>query len=279
MTLALSVKYPYGRLQQALESLPNARLPEAVMLITDSRWTKYYPQRNNPTYEDVATKLFTVPDNNAIIVYAGDVQSGEHCISEFKANLQKKKMKNLAISLHITQRTFQRTYDYHKKTRSIKVFPLYFLLGVCDNIGKCSLIYFSSPKFIPLFLEGIKGIGVRQAYQAVEDTVNQEINKLDNVKIQEDVTHFGMFIAGTMNDLVVRSGEYNEIGGFIQFAILDKKEIKMPSLSWTKDPTGATDKWHRATARPDEITTYQEKYKLGPDFVNPKSFRLFSISD
>ena len=161
----------------------------------------------------------------------------------------------------------------------IHLFPLFFLLGVCDDIGKCSLIYFSSPKFKPLFLEGIKGIGVRQAYQVVEDKVNQEISKLDNVKIQEDTMHFGMFIAGTMNDLAVRSGEYDDIGGLIQFAILNKEEIIMPSLNWTKDPTGKTDTWHRATARSDEITTYQEKYKLGPDFINPKSFRLYSISD
>ena len=279
MTLAISIKYPCGLVQRALASLPNARLQEAVMLATDTRWTKYYSLHNNPTYEDVATKLFTFPDNNALIAYAGDVQSGEHCISEFKANLESKKLKNMTVSLYMTQRTFQRIYHYHKKTRPRKVFPLYFLLGVRDNLGKCSLIYFSSPKFAPIFLEGVKGIGIRQACKVVEENINQEIHKLDNVNIQEDSIHFGMLIAGTMYNLAVRSGEYNEIGGFMQFAILDRKGITLPSLSWTEDPTGKTDIWHRATAQSNELTTYQTKYNLGPDYVHVNSFKLYSISD
>lgn len=88
-----------------------------------------------------------------------------------------------------------------------------------------------------------------------------------------------MFLAGTVNDLAIRSGEYNGIGGLIQLAILNKEEIIIPSLHYTKDPTGKTDTWHRATARPYEITTYQEKYKLGPDFISPRSFKLHTISD
>lgn len=32
MTLAIGVKYPYGRLQEALASLPQAHLPRAIIL-------------------------------------------------------------------------------------------------------------------------------------------------------------------------------------------------------------------------------------------------------
>jgi len=279
MTLVIGVKYPCGIIKEALASLRFASFPEAIILATDSRWTKYYPLRNDPIYEDVATKLFTFPNNNAIIAYSGDVQAGEHCIKEFERNLQKNHMKNMTTSLYIIQRAFQRTYNHHKKSRTVKIFPLYFLLGVCDNIGKCSLIYFGSPKFAPIFLEGIKGIGIIEACKSVENEIYKKINQIDNVKNQEDVMHFGMFIAGTMNDLAMRSEKYSGIGGFIQVAILNRKEIIQPSLSWTTDPTGKTDTWHRATARSQEITTYQRKYNLGPDFIHINSYRLYSISD
>jgi len=53
----------------------------------------------------------------------------------------------------------------------------------------------------------------------------------------------------------------------------------MPEMSWTTDGTGAKDTRHRTTPRPDEITTYQEKYKLDPSFNSANQFKLYSISD
>ena len=76
MTLAIGVRYPYGRLGQALANLPKARLPEAVVLMSDSRWTYSEPQRR---FEDVGTKVFTL-DNSTAITYSGDVCAGEHCV-------------------------------------------------------------------------------------------------------------------------------------------------------------------------------------------------------
>ena len=272
MTLVVGVKYPCGPLR-------NLNIPQAVILVTDTRWTRYYPISNKTEYVDIAMKLFTFPDLNAIVAYAGDVQSGEHCINEFMDQLDKNKKKNLQTSLYLAHKVFMRAYKYHVKRSTKKVFDLFILLGVCDNVGISRLIYFSSPNFKPIFLEGIKCIGIEEACKEVEDRINQDLCKPGNVKLQEDPEHFGMYVAGVMNDLIVRIGKYNGIGGLIQLAILTKDEVIQPSLYYTKDPTGKTDIWHKATALPNEVTTYQDEYKLGPDYINPKSFKLYSISD
>ena len=64
MTLAIAVKYPYGNLANALISLSRLRrvqYKQAIIFITDSRWSYDNPER----YEDIGAKVFTI-DNSTV---------------------------------------------------------------------------------------------------------------------------------------------------------------------------------------------------------------------
>jgi hypothetical protein len=262
--------------------------------VTDSRWTKYYPN-NQYEFENVGTKAFPLTTDSAL-VYSGDVISAEHCVSELKQELRKLRNKSFTTSLFTAQQTFQRVHNYHKKSRKTKVFSLFFLIGTCDKSSKANLMFFCSPKFSPIFIEGMHGIGVREAYRDLEAAVNQRIDaavekefdtrsrypilqRLPGLQVQTLADHAGMLIVAAMQEVILKAAKYETIGSPIQFAIVDRDGVKMPRVSWTKDPTGATDTWHRTTAQPDEITTYQERYKLGPPFTSTSAFKLYLISD
>ena len=290
MTLSIAAKYPWGELRKL--SAFQGDLPQAIIFATDSRWTKYYPN-NQHDFEDVGTKFFDLTDDSGA-VYAGDVQSGEHCIKELKTKLKSNRKRSFKSSMYTAQQTFQRVYKYHIRTRKKKVFPLWFLIGVCDKAGNANLMSFSSPKFNPIFVEGICGIGVRKAYKDFEKTLNDEIEKVVKEEfdtrskfpalqklqapINANAETIGMLIAGVMHQQIIGNAGYYTIGGPIQFAIIDREGINMPGLRWTKDPTNDGGPWLRATAEPGEITTYQDKYKLGPDFINISSFGLYQIN-
>jgi len=293
MTLSIAAKYPWGPLRKLLQLQKD--LPQAIIFATDSRWTRYYPD-NRYEFEDVGTKFFALTNDSGVI-YAGDVISGEHCIKELSRKLKKNTRRSFKVSMHIAQQTFQDIYRYHKQSRRTKVFPqLYFLIGVCDKFGNASLMSFTSPKFDPIFIEGMYGVGVKEAHKEFENVINAEIDKrvneefnflyshhailqtMPNVPIQNDAQHVGMLIAIIMKERVADASLHATIGGPIQYAIITKEGIKTPEMRWTADPIGATDMWHRATASPDEITTYQDKYKLGPAFSNSSSFGLYCIS-
>lgn len=290
MTLAIAAKYPWGPLRKL--TVFQSDLPQAVMFVTDSRWTRYYP-KNQCQFEDVGTKFFTLT-TDAGAVYAGDVISGEHCIKELSAKLTKSRRRSFRVSMYIAQQTFADVYKYHRRSRKAKVFPLYFLIGVCDKAGNASLMSFSSPKFSPLFIEGIYGVGVKEAYKEYEGVINGEIEKIVKEEfdirsrwpvlqtmrapVQNDAEHVGMLIAAIMQTRVIDADKHSTIGGPIQYAIITQEGIKTPQLSWTTDGTGATDTWHRVSPLSGEITTYQEKYKLGPAFIDSSLFGLYCIS-
>jgi hypothetical protein len=291
MTLAIGAKYPWGSLRRL--TVFDKNLPQAILFVTDSRWTRYHPN-NQKEFENVGTKAFPLTSDSAI-VYSGDVLSAEHCITQLKTNLQRMRNVNLKTSLYTSQQTFEKIYKYHQKTRKIRLFQLFFLIGTCDKNGVANLIYFSSPKFKPIFIEGMYGIGVREAYQELDIIVNKKIQEdvekefelrrkyplMQTLEAQVQIKpeHAGLTIVAALQDIISKEPKYKTIGSPIQFIMVDKDGVKMLQASWTKDGTGATDTWHRTTALPEEITTYQEKYKLGPSFTNTNTFKLYSISD
>lgn len=289
MTLSIAAKYPWGELRKL--TVFERGLPQAIIFATDSRWTKYYPN-NQYDFEDVGTKIFNLTDDSGV-VYAGDVQSGEQCVNELRKKLKSKSERSFKVSMYTAQQTFQRVYQYHKRSRKTKVFPLWFLIGVCDKVGNASLMSFSSPKFNPIFIEGIYGVGVREAYIDFEKALNDEVKRVVKeefderskfpalltlqVPVKNNAETIGMVIAAIMQTRVVDVAEYSTIGGAVQYVTITRDGIKASGISWTKDPTGATDTWHKITPSLGEMTTYQEKYKLGPDFINIGSFGLYQI--
>lgn len=274
MTLALGVKYPYGRLRQALESLQHAHLQEAVILMSDSRWTFSEPQAR---FEDVGTKIFKL-DRSTALAYAGDVKTGEHCVKELEKKF--KKLENNKIKYIDINGTFKRVYKYHKK-RDPNTFRLLFLMGKYLKSGKVKLIYFESPDFKCVFVNGIKGIGDELAYKEVFKIISP---KIDDVSMytgdtQKDTMKVAMLFSDVMYNIVIKNVEYGKVGGPIQFVIIDKSGVNTAELSWTTDGTGKSDVWHRITARSDEITTYKKRAHLKPNFIDVESFGLHSYCD
>jgi hypothetical protein len=271
VTLAIGVKYPYGRLYRALASLPKARFREAVILMSDSRWTYSEPQRR---FEDVGTKVFAL-DNSTAITYSGDVRAGEHCITELQRRLRDKSIKYVNIT-----ETLQRIYKYHKNKDS-RTLQLLLLMGKYLRSGETKLIYFKSPKFEHVFITGIKGIGDGLAFNGVFKAVGPQIDDLSiyTGNTEKDTSTIAMLLAGAMNDKAIRSANHETVGGPVQYVVIDRSGVHTSELSWTTDPTGAGDTWHRVTARVDEITTYRDKYGLSLNFVDIKNFGLHSYCD
>jgi hypothetical protein len=265
MTIAIGAKYPCGRL-----SVLQTHLPQAIIFVTDSRWTYSSPQVR---FEDIGTKLFYL-SNNSAIVYAGDVASAEHCISELKRKLQNSRLRIINVS-----ETFQRVYKHHLKNRSSLKHPLFFLMGVYLKTGQANLIYFESPAFKPVFLKGVQGIGEMVAVDEVKEIAYQHMDELIEGNVKDHAMKLGMWLAGIVHEQAILNPKYSTVAGPIQFAIVDKDGIQASELSWTKDPTGAKDTWHRATARSGELTTFQKRHKLSPNFINIKAFGLHTIVD
>ena len=109
MTLAIAVRYPYGKLARAFQSLAqigNIRYPQAIIFVSDSRWSY-----DNPImYEDIGAKIWDI-NRNTVISYAGDVKAGELCIKEFK-----KRVNNLNVRLFNASGMFQHIYKRLKKS-------------------------------------------------------------------------------------------------------------------------------------------------------------------
>lgn len=238
--------------------------------------------------------MFALTSDSAM-VYAGDVISGEHCATELTGKLNAMKTRGSGTRLHIAQRTFQCVYKHRKTSRQSPVYDLHILIGICSKDGVANLIYFTSPEFEPRFLEGMHGIGDMRAYTDLQRRVNEEIEKgvseelamydehpefrCLHVPTSNNAMHVGMTIAGVMHDQVITDPIYRTVGGPMQFAILDARGITGHTLSFTKDPTGASDTWHKATAQPSELTTFQAKYGLRRVFSNTRSFGLYSFSN
>jgi hypothetical protein len=264
-------------------------------MVTDSRWTKYFDSSLTQC-EDVGTKLFPLTNHSAAI-YAGDVISGEHCIKELQRKLSKSKNQSFKASLYTAQQTFRDVYKYHKRTSKKNLFDLFIMIGVCDRIGVASLMYFSSPSFKPIYVEGIYGIGVREAFVNLKVEIEKELDlkineefelrakisrELNNMSppsvTQNNLIHVAMAITAVMHNEIIVKGADASIGGPLQLALIDSKGVSMPTISWTKDPTETTDAWHQATPKPSEITTYQDKYKLGPSFISSSSFGVHNLN-
>lgn len=171
MTISIAVQYPYGKLAEALQSLAQIRkiqYPQAIIFASDSRWSYDNPKM----YEDIGAKLFAI-NKNTVISYAGDVRAAKLCIDEYKRRLQNKNVRRFNAS-----GLFQYIYKNLKQSEPATK-NLLFLVGshsIKEEYTK--LVYLESPDFRPINITGIKGIGNRDAINAVIKEVEPTINDL-----------------------------------------------------------------------------------------------------
>jgi len=272
MTLAIAVQYPYGKLARAFESLAqirNIRYPQAIIFVSDSRWSY-----DNPImYEDIGAKIWDI-NRNTVISYAGDVKAGELCIEEFK-----KRVKNINVRLFNASGMFQYIYKRLKKSEP-RTKRLLLLLGSYLRNKGTKLVCLESPNFRPMEITGVQGIGNKDAFNAVIEEVEPKINDLSiYTGTEKDYFTIATYFIDAMRRLAIQNASYNDIGGPIQCRILDCNGSSAPLISFTSDPTGKTDEWHRATATSDEVTTFLKRWNLEAKYLSGRYFRLCSYCD
>ncbi len=268
MTLAIAVKYPFGDLDNALKSLAmikKVQYRQAIIFITDSRWSYENPEM----FEDLGAKVFTI-DNSTIMAYSGDVLAAENCIETLRKKVVNPRNKRVNVTS-----TLKRTYTHHLKNRP-NVMRVLFLMGKYLRTGEVKLIFLESPEFIPQEIQGIKGIGNSNAWNDVINEVAPIVNDVSKYSLDEkDYMTIAIYFMNAMTRLV----EYKDIGGPIQYRILDAKGVSAPELSFTSDPTGKTDDWHRVTAKIDEVGTFKKRWNLDPSYLSRETFGLYSHCD
>lgn len=290
MTLAVAAKYPWSNFSELIKM--GAPVSQAVIMASDSRWT--YDDYYIP-YEDIGTKLFQL-GKDCGAVYAGDVKAGEHSIKVLSSKLARRKTPDFQRSLVLAKSTFSRVYQYHQKERESKgerVYPLYILVGICNVVGEASLIYFSSESnFKPVFITGVYGVGIREAYASFEEKfmkeIESEVNKelktrhrypvVRYMPIQQDAEHVGILLAAMLED-VIKTATYKTIGGKMQYGIATKDGFQMWELLIATDPTNEGSGWTRVTASPEEITTFRKRFNLSATYQNIDKFGIFQICD
>lgn len=262
MTLALAIQYPYGQLREALESLSKIRplqYGEAIIFLADSRFT--YPNRR----EDDGVKLHDI-DAHRVICFSGNVRIAEKCIEVLKSKRKIKSSHNKWININDT---FRRTYRYLKKNYERNGFiagRLSFLLGECRGDGTARLYLLESPNFEHKHVTGIEGIGVMEAYEKVKKIVAPKLSAMSYTGTEADYTTIAGIVDDAIRTLAIEDSNFKTIGGLRQCWVLDRRGITELSLRYTKDPTGKTDEWHRATAKRNELKTYKDKHNLRPDY-------------
>jgi len=272
MTLAIAIKYPFGKLSDALVSLSRIRqvqYRQAIIFVTDSRWS----YENPIMYEDFGAKIHEI-DRSTVVAYSGDVAAAEHCIEALKTKVNNPSKRRIDVV-----GTFRRTYSFQKRNRP-DVKRVLLLLGKYLKSGDTKLIYLESPDFVPVDIEGIKGIGNNDAFNDVIKEVGTIINDISIYEgTEKDYFTVAVYFIDAMCRLALHETSYNDIGGPIQYRILDHKGVSTSQISYTSDPTGKTGDWHRTTAETNEVTTYRKRWNLDPNYLHSRSFGLQSYCD
>ncbi len=141
-------------------------------------------------------------------------------------------------------------------------------MGKYLKTGEARLILLQSPDFKHKFVTGIEGIGDTRAYEEVKKVVVPKLNDISNFDgTEKDYFAIASNVADAMRVLAIGSSHFKTVGGLIHCWILDRNGIYEQRFSYTEDPTGKTDQWHRVTAERDELTTLKDRLNLGPDYL------------
>ena len=84
---------------------------------------------------------------------------------------------------------------------------------------------------------------------------------------EKDYFTIAAIVADAMRVLVIEKEHFKTVAGLMQYWVLDRRGIHEQDLSYTHDPTGKTDQWHRVTAKRDELTTLKDRLNLGPNYL------------
>lgn len=264
MTLAIGAKYPWGELNKLLP--PNSDLPEAIILVSDSRISRKLPCGYVP-YLDVGTKLFKL-GRDAAAIYAGMSKMGEKCLDELRWKLSRQRIPNSQQSRGLAKRTFQDVYKHYLAIERLKPedAPLYILIGACDTRGRAELYRFSyAADFNPESITGLKALGWPDTVSRFDNLLKKELQKnvedelslrhrYPQIPMPIKADHVAILMVALLNN-IIESGSDETIGGMVQCAVITSEGISLPEISSTTNGTNKGPGWTRATARPEELRT------------------------
>ncbi len=257
MTLSVAAVFPWGALAQLRGQGIN--VPQAVVFLTDSRWTIMNSAR--PAL-DIGRKLFPIA-KDAAAVYAGDVEGGEYCIEQLAWEIGRSSSRNGKHFLRIAEDTFKRTYADLKRRRMQQrkeLHPLYILIGACRPEGVASLSYLSSEsKFVPKPLTGVCAIGAPQARQAFAAALNGEAQKNKGMfDTSTAVDGWAGKLATLLSSQVITSSADTTVGGKVQLGLIDKNGFRHVHIARTPIPfpSQTRPKWEWITAGKDDLVAF-----------------------
>jgi len=271
MTIAIGSKYPWGSFSQIFPA--GMKMAEAVIMLSDSRFSRK-GQQGCEKFTDFGTKLFNL-GNDCCLVYAGACEIAEKCVDQLRRKLSEQQQPNSDASLSVAYQTFNEVYEHAVTSMSLvpKDTPLYILVGVCNKQGIAELYYFGyNNGFVPEVVTGLKALGWPETIKEFDNLLNREADKQLGDKlsfrhrqpeippaswlpvIMFEAEKAAMTMAGTLNSIVV-SGSDITIGGMIQCAIITRKGVSLPSISYSTNPGNPSPEWHRVTTKSDELIT------------------------
>ncbi len=270
MTIAVGVKYPWGDLSRLPP--PNSKIPEAVILASDSRFSKKQPDGYVPVL-DIGTKLFQL-GRDAAAVYAGISKVGEECFGELRWQLSQQNVLKSTHSKEIAQKTFRTVYKHQLALMKLEPgdAPLYILIGACNKRGQAELCSFNyATDFNPEPLAIPKALGWPDTVDRFKKLLREELNK--NVEEQLSLRHrypqvpmaswvpmpikaeeVAILIISILSR-IIESGSDKTIGGKLQCALINAEGVSLPEISYSPDPTNEGPGWTRATVNPHGLTT------------------------
>ena len=143
-------------------------------------------------------------------------------------------------------------------------------------------------------IDGMHGIGIPEASEECKKEINKEIDyAVDNeIKTRIDtpspvitlpegsvvttIDRAASLVFSAMENAILEPQKYQGVGGLMQCRIVNASGVYV--VEGFTSQSGQTDTWKKLTANTSELTTYHEKYKLGPSFISTSEFKLHQIS-
>ena len=263
MTIAVAAKYPWGVLKELIPQ--GIVLPEAIILISDSRFSRKIPTGYDKL-SDSGTKLFQL-GNDVACVYAGVCALGEKCVDELRFKLSRQRNPNSANSRKIAEDTLNSVY--RQEVASLGLNPnesaLYLLVGACNRQGIAELYRFSYDEdFKPVWIDGYDILGWKETAARFEDLLSSKVkeeveNELSLREKHPEIPiaqlcpmpikdgNVALIMTAILSN-VVEEGSDATVGGQIQSAIVTMKGVSYHNASYSRNPINPHPEWTRVTA-------------------------------
>jgi hypothetical protein len=261
MTVAVAAKYPWGVLKELIPQ--GIVIPEAIILISDSRFSRKIPTGK---LSDSGTKLFQL-GNDVACVYAGVCELGEKCVDKLRVKLSRQRNPNSADSRKIAQDTLNSVYRHEVARLGLNPSesPLYLLVGVCNKQGMAELYRFSySEDFKPVWIEGYAILGWPETRARFGDLLSSKLKKDVESELSLRKKHpqipiaqlcpmpikdgnVALIMTAILSN-VVEEGSDATIGGKIQSAMVTTEGVSYLGASYSRNPINPNPEWTRATA-------------------------------